>query len=70
MFQLKENHDSVFYFLLFLRMFPMSPNWLMNIIAPIVGVPLRYFFLTVLIGEYCLLLTAHTHDRASCLFPE
>ncbi|KAK3786591.1 hypothetical protein RRG08_021035 [Elysia crispata] len=48
--KIEENRDSLFFFLLFLRLFPMSPNWLMNMIAPIVGVPIHLFFLSVFIG--------------------
>lgn len=28
----------------------MSPNWFLNMTAPIVGIPLPLFFITVLIG--------------------
>ncbi len=38
------------YFLLFLRLFPMSPNWAVNISCGILGVPVAKFFLTVLFG--------------------
>ncbi|RUS84309.1 hypothetical protein EGW08_007953 [Elysia chlorotica] len=48
--KIEENRDSLFFFLLFLRLFPMSPNWLMNITAPIVGIPVYLFFLSVFIG--------------------
>ena len=29
----------------------MSPNWFMNMVAPIIGVPVHLFFLSVFIGE-------------------
>jgi len=48
--KIEENRDSLFFFLLFLRIFPMSPNWFMNIVAPLVGIPINLFFLSVLIG--------------------
>lgn len=51
LFQVKENHDSLFFFLLFLRLFPMSPNWFLNISSPVLEVPLVQFFFSVLIGE-------------------
>lgn len=50
-FQVAENKDSLFFYLLFLRLFPMSPNWFMNMVAPIIGVPVHLFFLSVFIGE-------------------
>ena len=51
LFQVKENHDSLFFFLLFLRLFPMSPNWFLNMSSPVLEVPLVQFFFSVLIGE-------------------
>ncbi|XP_060786436.1 transmembrane protein 41A-A isoform X2 [Neoarius graeffei] len=45
-----ENRSSLFFFLLFLRLFPMSPNWFLNMSSPIVNIPLTYFSLSVLIG--------------------
>ena len=29
----------------------MSPNWLLNMAAPLVGVPIHLFFISVLVGE-------------------
>lgn len=29
----------------------MSPNWLLNMASPLVGVPIHLFFISVLIGE-------------------
>ena len=49
--QVSENADCLFFYLLFLRLFPMSPNWFMNMVAPIIGVPVHLFFLSVFIGE-------------------
>uniref|UniRef100_UPI00358F1D63 transmembrane protein 41A isoform X2 n=1 Tax=Myxine glutinosa TaxID=7769 RepID=UPI00358F1D63 len=40
----------LFFFLLFLRLFPASPNWLLNVASPLLGVPLHLHFLSVLIG--------------------
>lgn len=57
--KVQTNSHQLVYYLLFLRMFPMSPNWLINVIAPLVGVPLPLFFFTVLIGlgPYVLVCT-------------
>ncbi|KAK7867628.1 hypothetical protein R5R35_014821 [Gryllus longicercus] len=46
----EKNSHQMIYFLLFLRLFPMTPNWLLNLISPIVQIPLHLFFFTVLIG--------------------
>ncbi|XP_060063276.1 transmembrane protein 41A-A-like [Ylistrum balloti] len=48
--KVKENMDSLFYFLLFLRFFPMTPNWFLNMASPIVNIPVHLFFLSVFIG--------------------
>lgn len=41
----------MFFFLLFLRLFPMTPNWFLNLSAPILNIPISQFFFSVLIGE-------------------
>lgn len=46
----QENLDSLFFFLLSIRIFPMSPNWFINMAAPILDVPITQFFFSVLIG--------------------
>lgn len=48
--KVKENLDSLFFFLLFLRLFPMSPNWFLNMSSPVLDVPITQFFFSVLIG--------------------
>ena len=35
----------------------MSPNWLLNMVSPILGIPLHMFFLSVLIGESAIMIT-------------
>jgi len=46
----EEKNGSLFWFLLFLRLFPASPNWLLNILSPLAGVHLSYFFPSVALG--------------------
>jgi uncharacterized membrane protein YdjX (TVP38/TMEM64 family) len=46
----ERESGSLFFFLLFLRLFPASPNWLLNIVSPLAAVPLVYFFATVAFG--------------------
>ncbi|KAJ3370800.1 Transmembrane protein 41A [Allomyces arbusculus] len=44
-----QNH--LLYYLLFLRIFPLTPNWLLNLASPVIGVPLvPHFFVSVLVG--------------------
>ncbi|XP_062866646.1 transmembrane protein 41A-B [Trichomycterus rosablanca] len=45
-----ENKSSLFFFLLFLRFFPMTPNWFLNITSPILNIPMSIFFFSILIG--------------------
>lgn len=46
----QQKLGSLFSVLLSLRFFPMSPNWLMNMSAPLVGVPLPIFAASVGVG--------------------
>lgn len=49
--QLRSDEGSLLFLLISLRLFPMTPNWLLNMASPLVGVPLPLFFLSVLIGK-------------------
>ncbi|XP_071505286.1 transmembrane protein 41A-like [Diadema antillarum] len=46
----QDNLEGLFFFLLFLRLFPMSPNWFLNMASPILDVPVVQFFLSVFVG--------------------
>jgi len=48
--KLEENKQELPFFLLFLRLFPMSPNWALNMTSGVLGVPLHLFFLSVFFG--------------------
>uniref|UniRef100_A0A8C6S9A6 Transmembrane protein 41A n=1 Tax=Neogobius melanostomus TaxID=47308 RepID=A0A8C6S9A6_9GOBI len=48
--KVEENRGSLFFFLLFLRFFPMTPNWFLNITCPVLSVPMPIFFSSVFIG--------------------
>jgi len=50
MIEKKDSEKDLFKYLLSLRIFPMTPNWLINMASPLVGVPLDRFFLSVLVG--------------------
>nr|XP_056705502.1 transmembrane protein 41A [Euleptes europaea] len=48
--KVEENRSSLFFFLLFLRLFPMSPNWFLNLTSPILNIPVTQFFFSVFLG--------------------
>ncbi|XP_077997227.1 transmembrane protein 41A-like [Glandiceps talaboti] len=48
--KIHENSDSLFFFLLFSRLFPMTPNWFLNIASPLLDIPVSQFFFSVLLG--------------------
>ncbi|KAF4075243.1 hypothetical protein AMELA_G00232310 [Ameiurus melas] len=48
--KVEGNRSSLFFFLLFLRFFPMTPNWFLNVTSPILNIPIPMFFFSVLIG--------------------
>ncbi|XP_068101172.1 transmembrane protein 41A isoform X2 [Hyperolius riggenbachi] len=48
--KVEENRSGLFFFLLFLRLFPMTPNWFLNLSSPILNIPVGQFFISVLIG--------------------
>ncbi|CAG0898767.1 unnamed protein product [Cyprideis torosa] len=48
-----ERHRSqLLRYLIMARIFPGTPNWLLNISAPIAGIPIKLFFLSVLVGLF------------------
>nr|CAD7201065.1 unnamed protein product [Timema douglasi] len=46
----EENSHQLVYYLLFLRMFPITPNMLINLISPLIGIPFNMFLVAVFIG--------------------
>jgi len=48
--RVEANQHRLFYFLLSARLFPMSPNWFMNMAAPIINIKVAPFFITIFIG--------------------
>lgn len=48
--KLDDHSDELIYYLLFLRITPLLPNWFINISSPILDVPLSKFFLATFIG--------------------
>jgi len=45
-----KHRHHLFYYLLFLRMTPILPNWLINISSPVLDVPLNTFFWATFVG--------------------
>ena len=52
--QTQANKHNLFYYLLFLRLTPLLPNWFVNVASPVVGVPLWKFALATFIGAWCV----------------
>ena len=48
--QIDGHRDNLLYYLLFLRLTPMVPNWLINVSAPVIGIPLWIFVTATLFG--------------------
>lgn len=48
--RIQDHKDNLFFYLLFLRLTPIAPNWLINISSPIMGVPFWMFFLATFLG--------------------
>ena len=47
---LESNKDNLFFYMLFLRITPLLPNWLINLASPVVGVPYWHFISASFIG--------------------
>jgi uncharacterized membrane protein YdjX (TVP38/TMEM64 family) len=48
--KIDDNSHRLLPFLLFARMFPISPSWLLNIVAPFLNIPLPIFSISALVG--------------------
>jgi uncharacterized membrane protein YdjX (TVP38/TMEM64 family) len=48
--RIKQNQGNLFFYLLFLRISPILPNWFINIASPLVGIPWHTFSLATLFG--------------------
>jgi len=48
--KLQEHKKDLFFYLVFLRVFPGSPNWLMNLSFPHLNVPIHYFAASIALG--------------------
>ncbi|MEE4247951.1 MAG: VTT domain-containing protein [Kangiellaceae bacterium] len=48
--KIRENDHNLLFYMTFLRITPLLPNWSINIAAPICGVPLQTFVVATLVG--------------------
>ena len=70
--QIRKNNDNLMYYLLFLRITPLLPNWFVNVSSPIVGIPVSKFVLATLIGkavqtfESNLVMCCHNYACVDC----
>uniref|UniRef100_A0A7E4W120 Golgi apparatus membrane protein TVP38 n=1 Tax=Panagrellus redivivus TaxID=6233 RepID=A0A7E4W120_PANRE len=48
--KIDDNNQRLLPFLLFARMFPISPSWLLNIVAPFLNIPLPIFAASAFVG--------------------
>jgi len=48
--QVEMNKTRLPYFMLSLRLIPVTPNWFINITSPLLGIPINVFMLTIFFG--------------------
>jgi uncharacterized membrane protein YdjX (TVP38/TMEM64 family) len=60
----KKNQHNLFWYMLFLRLTPLIPNWFVNLASPLVGIPYRYFLVASIFGlmpmNFILIQTGQT----------
>lgn len=49
--QVDKHRNELLSYILFLRMTPFLPNWFINLVAPVIGVPLYPFALGTFLGK-------------------
>lgn len=49
--QVEKHRNELLSYILFLRMTPLLPNWFINLVAPVIGVPLYPFALGTFLGN-------------------
>lgn len=47
---MRRHQNNLLNYMLFLRMTPFLPNWFINLAAPVVGVPIRTFWIGTFLG--------------------
>jgi len=66
--KIQNNKEHTFFYMLFLRLTPLVPNWFVNIGSPIVGIPIRNFFLGTLFGKNTSKQSLKTVELKNSLF--
>jgi uncharacterized membrane protein YdjX (TVP38/TMEM64 family) len=60
----QKNKHNLFWYMLFLRLTPLIPNWFVNLASPLVGIPYKYFLSASFIGlmpmNFILIQTGQT----------
>lgn len=60
----RKNQHNLFWYMLFLRLTPLIPNWFVNLASPLVGIPYRYFLVASFFGlmpmNFILIQTGQT----------
>ncbi|KAI9145431.1 snare associated Golgi protein-domain-containing protein [Paraphysoderma sedebokerense] len=46
----ERRKGDLFFYLLFMRLFPFTPNWLLNIVSPYLSVPIHLFSASIFLG--------------------
>jgi uncharacterized membrane protein YdjX (TVP38/TMEM64 family) len=46
----RSNEKNLFWYMLFLRLTPLVPNWFVNLASPLVGMPYVYFIVASFFG--------------------
>ncbi len=49
--RIQSHKENLFYYMLFLRITPLVPNWFINVSSPIIGIPFGHFFFATLFGR-------------------
>jgi uncharacterized membrane protein YdjX (TVP38/TMEM64 family) len=51
-----SNRKNLFWYMLFLRLTPLIPNWFVNLGSPLVGMPYKYFIIASIFGIYYFII--------------
>merc|ERR1712150_125922 len=49
--KIEEQRGNLIFYMLFLRLTPLVPNWAVNLCSPIAGIPISYFFVGTFFGH-------------------
>lgn len=66
--QVEKHKDELLSYVLFLRMTPFLPNWFINLVAPVIGVPLFPFAVGTFFGGFFAFGTTTIHIIHCCFF--